>query len=213
MIRFCFLLALLLAIVSCNHNEETVSFDELAPNAERDYNRPSEDAGIDSAIYRRPEASEFLRIVDTISKEARWQQWDTTLFADRFGPLKTEKWIVLTPSDSLSLVHYQFRDSLKTKNAFFNYLDCFGAKCRHFTVGDNVKVPRRNALILVGAKSFVIVEGNARIDETAIRSTYIKKPEEESWIYLVNIPKAGKTTWKRIDKGVETPVKKAYENS
>jgi hypothetical protein len=66
---------------------------------------------------------------------------------------------------------------------------------------------------LVGAKQLIVIEGNKAIDEKKIRAVFEKDPKKENWLYLVAIPKSGKTTWRRIDKGEEKPIIRTDENS
>jgi hypothetical protein len=205
---------LVLILVACTDQPaETVGYDELAPGSGKYKDKQSSPKVDSSVVNERPENSLFLAIVDTMMLESRWVKWDTLLFPDRFGPNAQEKWMTIGTKDSLVLLRYQFKDSLRTKNAFFNWIDCFGPKCKSYTVGANIRIPKRTALWLVGSKELVIIEGNKLIDEKVVREILNKDPKKENWLYLVNIPKTGKTTWKRIDKGVEKPIVKTDENS
>jgi hypothetical protein len=214
--------AFLAILFSCTSKpEETVAFDDLAPTSER----YKEGRGSDTAVQvkvvdQRPASSLFLSIVDTLMDDSRWVKWDTVLYPDRFGPKKQEKWFTVGQNDSLVLLRYEFRDSSMTKNAFFNWLDCFGPKCKSYSVGDNIRIPRRSGLVLVGAKELIILEGGRSLDEMLIRGTLLQQlsgkkpdPKKENWLYIVSIPKSGKTTWKRIDKGEEKPIIRTNENS
>jgi len=208
-----FVFGLILFLVSCKGQpEETIAFDDLAPGS--DYKEPVEDTGSATVLLNeRPQESTFLKIVDTLFADSRWVKWDTVLFPDRFGPSKQEKWFAIGSADSLVLLKYEFKDSLRTKNAFFNWIDCFGPKCTSYTIGGNIRIPQRNGLILVGEKQLIIVEGNRKIDEKTVRAAMQKNPKKESWLYLVSVPRSGKTTWKRIEKGEEKPIVKDDENS
>lgn len=203
-----------LTAVSCGPSEEeTVSFDDLAPNASRDYDKDNGRKDTLVTVNERPEKSPFLRVVDTLMADSRWVKWDTLLFPDRFGPKQQEKWFSIGGGDSLTLLRYEFRDSLRTKNAFFNWIDCFGPKCTSYVIGGNLRIPKRHALVLVGAKQLIVIEGNKAIDEKKIRAVFEKDPKKENWLYLVAIPRSGKTTWRRIDKGEEKPIIRTDENS
>lgn len=203
-----------LAVTSCGPSEEeTVSFDDLAPNAQRDYDKENGKQDTLIVTNERPDKSPFLRVVDTLMADSRWVKWDTLLFPDRFGPKQQEKWFSIGSNDSLTLLRYEFKDSLRTKNAFFNWIDCFGPKCRSYIVGGNIRIPKRHALVLVGAKQLIVIEGNKAIDEKKIRAVFEKDPKKENWLYLVAIPKSGVTTWRRIDKGEEKPIIRTDENS
>ncbi|MES2557549.1 MAG: hypothetical protein V4604_15445 [Bacteroidota bacterium] len=213
MLKYLVCCLVLIAVACTDQSAETVGYDELAPGSGK-YNDKQSDQPIDSSIVNeRPESSLFLAIVDTMMLESRWVKWDTLLFPDRFGPNAQEKWMTIGTKDSLVLLRYQFKDSLRTKNAFFNWIDCFGPKCKSYSVGANIRIPKRTALWLVGNKELVIIEGNKAIDEKIVREILSKDPKKENWLYIVNIPKSGKTIWKRIDKGVEKPIVKTDENS
>lgn len=205
--------ALLVLVASCSgQKEETVDFRDLAPNSER-YDGKGKPTKPDSVVTdQRPTESDFLAVVDTLMTTPRWVKWDTLLYPDRFGPLKQEKWQILSASDSLTLQRYEFKDSLRVKNALFNWLDCFGPKCASYTVGANLRIPRRTALILVGSKHLYVIEANGKIDEKRVRASLQSDPEKENWLYIITIPRSGKTTWKRIEKGEDKPIIKD-ENS
>jgi hypothetical protein len=158
--------------------------------------------------------------VDTLMDDARWVKWDTMLYADRFGAKQQEKWFAIGKDDSLVLLRYEFRDSAMTKNAFFNWIDCFGPKCISYRVGDNIRIPRRNALFLVGAKQIVLIEGARPVNEKLVRQVLMEQvagkkndPKKENWLYVVTAPKSGKAVWKRIDRGEEQPITKTDENN
>lgn len=222
MVKYAVLIGLAFLFACTSHTDETVDFDQLAPSSKR-YKDGFTDAKKDTLKItdERPEKSLFLSVVDTLMNDSRWVKWDTVLFPDRFGPKSQEKWMAIGSNDSLVLLRYEFKDSLRTKNAFFNWIDCFGKHCTSYVIGDNIRIPHRNGLFLVGAKELIIVEGNKPVNEQLIRAVLAKeaaagkkpKPEKENWLYVVSIPKSGKTTWKRIDRGEEQPIVKTDENS
>jgi hypothetical protein len=143
----------------------------------------------------------FLQLSDSLFPDATWKALDTLLFPDRFGANKSEKWILTTKNDSLTFMQFQFSDSLRTKNAFFNWLDCFGTNCTSYKVGGNVKIKNRNALFLVGEKALVLVESAKKIDEKGIVGAFDKDTLKQNWMYLVTMPRTGKTNWKKVKNG------------
>lgn len=211
---FFFLLTITLLFSCTGKKEEVVDFDQLGPGSEK-YTDAAPDSTVQqlTVVSERPETSVLLAVADTLLPGANWLKWDSVLFPDRFGAKSVEKWIVTGPKDSLVLLRYEFKDSLRTKNAFFNWMDCFGARCTSYVIGDNVRLSKRNGLLLVGEKQLLFIEGNRPLKEIEIRASLEKDPEKENWLYVVTIPRKGKTVWKRIDKGIEKPIKKVYENS
>jgi hypothetical protein len=228
MLKYTVFASLALLFACTSQPEETVDFDDLAPTSER-YKDDRKDTTEQVVITdERPKNSLFLSIVDTLMYDASWKNWDTSLYVDRFGSKEQEKWIATGKNDSLVLLHYEFRDSSMTKNTFFNWIDCFGPKCKSYVVGDNIRIPRRNALVLVGEKRMIVIEGNRPVNEKTVRETLLlqktgkarlsasqlkKEHESENWLYIVTIPKAGKTSWKRIEKGEEKPIIRINENN
>lgn len=213
--KYAFFVLFLVGLGACSHpKEETVDLDDLAPVSER-YKEGVNEENPETVVIKdqRPDQSPFLAVIDTLMKESRWIKWDTLLFPDRFGPKSAEKWQVLGGNDSLVLLNYTFKDSLRTKNAFFNWIDCFGPKCSSYVIGGNLRIRNRNGLILVGEKQLFFFESGKALDEKKIRMQLQKDPEKENWIYLIRIPKTGKTSWKRIEKGEEQPIIRTDENS
>ncbi len=201
--KIIFAIFFVLVLISCgSNNEETLAYDQLSPNAkQKNY--------VDSAAVKvegKPTESVFIPIVDSLFDAKTWQKWDTVLFIDRFGALSSEKWITKTDKDSTVLIHLEYADSNRTKNAFYNWLDCFGPTCTTCQFGGNMKVKQRNALILVGEKGLYYFDSPSLLDEAAIRSIIEPKEKKQNWLYVVAIPKKGKTSWKRIVKGEEKPI-------
>lgn len=210
--RFLIGIGILMLVGCTTQTDEVVSMDQISPSSDKNKNRQDE---VNASIQRneRPEKSVFIPLIDGLEKDAIWHKWDTLLFPDRFGPSYSEKWSVKTQSDSLTIVCYQFKDSLRTKNAFYNWMDCFGPKQKAYKIGGELKLYNRNLLIYVAAKQITCIEANEKLDEVKIRALFQEKPSDQNWLYIVNAPRSGKTKWVRIEKGVEKPIVKIDENS
>ncbi len=212
-IKYCLWLILIFFAQACTSNlNDTVSFDQISP--EKAKHQVNSDSIIQqSFVNERPKESVFIEFADSLLPNAIWQKWDTLLFADRFGAISNEKWIVKNEIDSVIFLKFQFKDSLRTRNTFFNWLDCFGSNCKSYTVGGNLKIPKRNAIILMDSKSIIYFESNRKNTEVSLRNQLEKEKLKQQWTFAIEIPKKGKTTWKRIDKGIEKPIIKSDEDS
>lgn len=201
-------------VVSCTDTaDETVNFDELAPTSDKYKNGPKTDSTEVEVRNEKPSASTFLTLGDSLFPDASWKNWDTLLFLDRFGSLSAEKWILKHQKDSIVFLSYSFKDSLRVKNAFFNWLDCFGSSCKSYKVGQNAKYNKRNTLVYVAPQQVVLIESSSKLKEESIRSILQEEKKKQFWIYIIDAPKNGKTIWKRIEKGEEKPINKVDENS
>jgi hypothetical protein len=206
---------LCLAIISScgSSEEESVNFDDIAPTSEKYQNEAKKDFDKELVKSEKPAVSEFLTLGDSLFPDATWKNWDTLLFLDRFGAIASEKWILTNDKDSVVFLSYSFKDSLRVKNAFYNWLDCFGAPCKSYKVGQNAKYNKRNTLVYVAPQQVVLVESSGKLKEENIRFILQKEKKKQFWIYILDAPKKGKTVWKRIEKGEEKPISKVDENS
>jgi hypothetical protein len=206
---------LCLAIISScgSSEEESVNFDDIAPTSEKYQNEAKKDLDKELVKSEKPAVSEFLTLGDSLFPAATWKNWDTLLFLDRFGAVASEKWILTNDKDSVVFLSYSFKDSLRVKNAFYNWLDCFGAPCKSYKVGQNAKYNKRNTLVYVAPQQVVLVESSGKLKEENIRFILEKEKKKQFWIYILDAPKKGKTVWKRIEKGEEKPISKVDENS
>lgn len=209
------ILCSLVVLVSCSSNDtETVKYSDISSNGKE---RVEKVDSTDLVKNERPEASAFLRFADTINKDAIWQLWDSTLFLDRFGAKTMEKWIVKNSEvDSLVLLHYAFKDSLLTKNAFFNWLDCFGPNCNSYTVGGNLRVKGKYNYIFVNDQNIYSFESKKSLSPELIRSCILAKKakkENDNWLFAVVTKPTGKASWKKVVKGKEQEIKNWNEDS
>lgn len=162
---------------------------------------------IDSATIKikveteKPTASFFLAAFDSLYKQAEWKKLDTFSFPERFGPVAVEKWALISPNDSLVAFNYQFSDSLKTRNAFFNWLDCFGSKRDSYVVGDQFRKQKRSMLVLVNNQQIVLMESNLKIPVSKFIQIFNPKKKEQNWNYVIEIPSFQKTNWYALEKG------------
>ncbi len=203
-LAFCFLF-------SCSSKEENVAnFDDLAPVST---NNGTKNVVSDSLTNEKPTTHFALNLLDSLDKKAQWMKLDSLLYLDRFGAKNTDKFIIKTLKDSISLLQFSFSDSTRTKNAFYNWLDCFGTSCASVRVGGKLKIPKRNTWIFVLSKQIVVLESNLHLKEQFVRTLIEKKKEKEEYLYLIDAPISGKTIWKRIKKGEESIVKESNENS
>jgi hypothetical protein len=198
LIAFVFLC--LFSLFACqSESEETVTLSDISPSSAKNKDVKKDTLATD--VDEKPIKSVFLQLSDSLFPDATWKALDTLLFPDRFGANKSEKWILTTKNDSLTFMQFQFTDSLRTKNAFFNWLDCFGTNCTSYKVGGKVKIKNRNALFLVGEKALVLVESAKKIDEKGIVGAFDKDTLKQNWMYLVTMPRTGKTNWKKVKNG------------
>lgn len=202
----------LIVLFSCNEEKENaVDFNEISDRkVDKQHTQKQTNTTFES---EKPDKSVFLHAFDSIFPEASWKNWDTLLFVDRFRPKSTEKWIILSEKDSLNLSAYNFKDSTQTKNAFFNWLDCFGIKRQNLVVGSALKVKGRNLQILVNSTSIVVIESTLPLNQEKLIRSLNFKVKELNYLYLVDAPQSKKTSWNKMIKNKLLKLERNDKNS
>ena len=184
-----------LAVASCQDpKEEVISLDEIMPKSER-YD------GSDS----------------TRNKGEGKDSIQTALNDFASGGLKFDALSKLIRGDEI-IQYYRllFSDSVKTKNAFFNWIDCFGENCSPHFVGESTNFQKNALTILVNDTSLFFIESTAKIDMEEWFSLLEKKEYTPTWSYVIEQLPRGKAKWFQFveEKKVKlTSTRKEYENS
>lgn len=190
-----------LLLVACTdgNEEKVISFDDLKQiHPEKEY--PADSVKKPEAVQVEPDFV-LAGKMDSLVGKGTWKTWDTLLYPMRFGPEKVFKWIYVSPSDSVATFELCFKDSLKTLNAFYNWLDCFDQKCTSVSVGAPYRNKGRSALLLVSNNSLLFWESKRGIKPEILIEALEKDPEKQNWNYVVSLPKGGKAQWNRVISG------------
>ena len=187
-------------LFSCSNNkkEETFDLSEITSSSERYKEGKSEVKKkkekelnfIDTLDVRFKGILDSLKINDSVVRKL-----DIVLFPDRFGAKSITKFYWKEKKDSINLLDWEFSDSLKTENAFYNWIDCFGENCKSIKIGDKIKIQKRGLLILVNDKHLLVIDATSKIDcESWIKLVGSQK-FGDTWKYIVYQPQKGKSNW------------------
>ena len=193
-------LFLSLILFSCSNKkkEETVDLSEITSSSERYKEGKSEVKKkkekelnfIDTLDVRFKGILDSLKIYDSVVRKL-----NMVLIPDRFGAKSVTKFYWKEKKDSINLIDWEFTDSLKTENAFYNWIDCFGENCKSIKIGYKIKIQKRGLLILVNDRHLLVVDASSKIDcESWIKLVGSQK-FGDTWKYIVYQPQKGKSTW------------------
>jgi hypothetical protein len=183
-----FALTLIFA-VACGTDSSELP-DDFIPVAERDYsfNEKQEDE------LQMDVPDVFKEFVGQLAQDGQLTPFDSVLYVNRFGPEQRISFIRSTPSDTTEWHVYQFSDSLKTVNAFYNWLDCFGVNCLSLSVGQQAKMKGRAGQVVVTANRIIAVyllAGKSSLDSLFWDDLLGESVRQ----YLVSWKKNGKLSW------------------
>ena len=204
-------LGILLFLFACkNEKEEIVDFNSLSKPAESGDGKDTIKAknNIEQGFFYDSISIFSQQIIDSLEfDKALVFELDTMFYPDRFGALKSEKWYCKTPKDSLIFMRWDFKNNVLTKNAFYNWLDCYGPKCKSIAIGSKINLSKRATSFFLMDKSLIFIESSHQIDGerwTAVLSNI--KSNKKIELLMLQQPK-GKAVWNSIDdQGVLTPI-------
>lgn len=139
---------------SCNPSNEKApkNINELIPEAKRDY---SENTQNKEKTANDTLKTGFLPLFKAFSDGHKFSVLKQSFYIDRFGPKESWKIQISQDSTSSTLSCWTFSDSIKTQNAFYNWLDCFGAKCKSLKVGEHTRIDENSGEIWLKDTLFV----------------------------------------------------------
>lgn len=206
-------LVLLVFFYSCSNNkkDEVLDLNEIASGSKRykegvrevEKKKKKEISFSDTLDVR------FKGILDSLkSSNLNVQKLDIISFPDRFGAKSITKFYWKEKADSINFIDWEFSDSLKTENAFYNWIDCFGENCRSIKIGEKIKIQKRGILVLVNEKHLIVIDSDKKIDYLNWVSVLKTQLFGENWKYIVFQPKKGKAVWMNYKNEVFTEINK-----
>lgn len=177
--------------------EEVISLDEIIPKSERydDSDSTKNDANqIDSIQFA-------LNTFNSKGMEFEGLSYITErIFPERFGPKTVEKYTLTKADESTNFYRLVFSDSVKTKNAFFNWIDCFGEGCNPHFVGEERNFQKNSFMISLNDTCLFFIESTAKMD-TKLWFDFLEKQEyKPDWKYVIEQGTRGKAKWFRFEE-------------
>ena len=160
MIARCCILLLAIFLISCNREkEELIDLSEIMPGAEwendeKEVQRDDLDSLSGVKERFRTHGISFASLVLD----------DSGYLPDRFGADQTEKYILITQSDTIKYLKWNYTDSMKVMNSFFNWMDCYGEDCRSIYIGEEAKFQECPMQIYVNDTSLIYIAAKHNVD-------------------------------------------------
>ena len=194
---FSFLFVLSLMACSSNKEEETLEMKDIIATSDR----YKEDGNTKIKEVKKKHYSDslpalYLELIDSLKiNRKKIKLLDSKDLPDRFECIYSQKFYWTTSKDSINFRHWVFKDSNKTNNAFYNWLDCFGNPCKTLSIGSSMKIQKNPILLLVREKDVYAIEGQKDINTDFWIRQFDRNRKKRNWKYIVSQPKKGKVTW------------------
>ena len=128
------------------------------------------------------------------------------LFPDRFGPLSVEKYALYTPVDTILYSKWIYEDSSKVMNAFTNWTNCFGDKCKTIFFGESKNFQKNPMQVLINDSTLIFIEGDRSINFNAWNEFHQVEDEDNPWNYVIEQPRWTKARWYEYPEGKRTKI-------
>jgi hypothetical protein len=169
---------------------------DLTPKSERTYSEKNQEEkdsiqfDFDAEIAREigVEVMEFDKV-------------EAPMFPDRFHPISATKLHLQLKKDGILFCQWSFKDSTQTKNAFYNWLDCFGEKCKSIKFGETINFQNDNFLLFVNDTLITYITSAERIEEEAWLNYFKQKNGLEDWKIFLQQGTRAKAKWFAVEKG------------
>jgi hypothetical protein len=121
------------------------------------------------------------------------------MFPDRFMPKSKFKLNLDAKDRSLFMGQWNYPDSVKTMNAFFNWLDCFGPECKAIKLGEEVNMQSEGLLFFINDTSITYFTSNSKLELNNWQQYLEKQYRIDQWDLVVWQQPRKKAVWMRYD--------------
>lgn len=194
---FALFLVLLLgsACAGKEENVEIVSSENVLPQAQKDYNYEEDTLSTEETEWNSMQSLLLKKFPGIDFPENNSLKERKMLFMpDRLG--YTDKKEVYFAKDSVSFhfLEWTFEDSLKTVNAFYNWLDCFGHQCQSVRVNETINGSKEAFVIWVSNKSISYLASEKSVKRNTWQEVIFQK-NEPTWNYILHQAPRGRIAW------------------
>jgi hypothetical protein len=168
--------------------------EDLIPKAkkERTATLESEDT-LNHRLFNRA-------LADSIGLHVRnFSEVKDPMFPDRFMPENKFKLNLNDAEKPCFMGQWIYADSIKTMNAFYNWLDCFGSDCQSFKFGQDVIMQREGMLLFVNDTSITYLDSCSKLHLKNWQLYLEKQYGIDQWDVVVWQQPGKKAVWMKYD--------------
>lgn len=204
--RYC-ILFVVISLISCNEEkQEIIDLSEIMPGSEWE----NEDQAVqldtlDALVSIKDRFEDHGISVLSLSID------ESSYFPDRFGPETTEKYILITQSDTLRYLKWNYSDSMKVMNSFFNWINCYGDDCKSIFIGEERNFQKDPMQLYVTDTSLIFITARHDLDFNAWLNYENSLGHSSEWNYLIEQRRRARAKWFTFVDRIKTEYKN--ENS
>lgn len=177
--------SLLMTACTNNNEYEIVEYEDFIPQAEGDYSY-EEDSLLENQQQFTPFQEKLVNVFPQIKfiENGFLEKRKTFFMPNRLGYIKKDESYFKKDSIPFQLIEWTFEDSLKTINAFYNWLDCFGPDCKTLQLNEETKATSIGFVLWVSDTKLSYLASFKAIDEKQWQKKYFKS-KESNWNFII----------------------------
>jgi hypothetical protein len=170
--------------------EKVLDMNDLTPHAKKEtVNSTVEKDTLRPSLFNIPLADSCgIRIQE-------FSEVKDPMFPDRFMPKSKLKLNLQAKEMSLFMGQWTYPDSVKTRNAFFNWLDCFGPECKAIKLGEEVNMQSEGLLFIINDTSITYFTSNSKLELNNWQQYLEKQYGIDQWDMVVWQQPRKKAVW------------------
>lgn len=187
-----------IVLLSCQDNKEKKikDFEEIVPKSSSSRNASSENSSLEIDTQKINYFSSLKNLkLDSVV------EFKQNLIPDRFNPTSRKKENLYYLGDSIQFLVWNYKDSIQTKRALYNLMDCFENPCRPFKLYESKNVSKGAFIICSNPRKLVIVKSSKNLNLSDWLKFLSKKNISSSFDVIIEQQKNAKTIWWEIKKG------------
>jgi hypothetical protein len=126
------------------------------------------------------------------------------MFLDRFGAKSIDKYMLITPVDTILYSKWIYEDSLKVMNAFTNWISCIGDNCNTLFFGEEKTFQANPLQVLINDSTLILIEGKDEIDFKHWGFVHRVGHADSPWNYSIEQSRGAKAYWYIFVEGKRT---------
>jgi hypothetical protein len=188
---------LALSLNSCGEDSnktETVDLEEFLPKSDKEYNYDEDTV---SQVQEHIPDSIELYIQSKITDAhflSKAELSNNKHFPDRLDYTKKSYHELIIDSTLYELVVWEFKDSIHSVNAFYNWMDCFGEKCKSIRIGESKWIYNGAFQLFVDDSKLIYVASGKELNQK-MWSNLFQPDRKNNWNYHLYQPLKRKVKW------------------
>lgn len=207
MIKFGYLFLGLFLLYSCGNEEsEAIDLNDIIEGSDR---YAEDSLNMESQNDVQDTLAVFLTDFTSNGIDAsEIKAFEEQFFPDRLGPIATKKFELIGSANTFRYMHWSFPDSAKVINAFYNWMDCFGANCKSIFIGEERLFQSNPFQLFVNDSVLIYIEANESFDFDIWEEYLTQKGYAPDWNYVIEQRKRSKAKWFNFIEEKKTALKK-----